>query len=75
MTCEEAIKKLYEYLDHELDHATSDQVEKHIDICKICCDQLEFEKRMKKIVHESCCGHKAPPILKEKILDRLGASD
>jgi mycothiol system anti-sigma-R factor len=68
MTCEEAVKKLHEFLDHELDHATAEQVGKHLDLCKMCCDSMEFEKSLKKLVHDCCCLHKAPNFLREKIL-------
>ena len=75
MTCEEAVKKLHEYLDHELDHASAEQVEKHLEICRTCCDHMEFEKHMKKLIHECCCQQKAPAFLKEKIIDSLSAGD
>jgi anti-sigma factor (TIGR02949 family) len=71
MTCEEAVHKLHEYLDHELDHVTADQVERHLEICKTCCDHMEFEKHMKKLVHQCCCEQKAPTFLREKIIDKL----
>jgi mycothiol system anti-sigma-R factor len=71
MTCEEAVKRLYEYLDHELDNTTITQVEKHLDLCRMCCDHMEFEKRMKKLVQECCFKQKAPEFLKEKITESL----
>ncbi len=75
MTCEEAVKKLYEYLDKELDHAASEQLDKHLDICKVCCDHFEFERKLKFLVQDSCFQQKAPQVLKRKILDNLGALD
>jgi len=75
MTCEEAVKKLHEYLDHELDRATVEQVDKHLDICRACCDQMEFEKQMKRLVQDSCCQQKAPVFLKRKIIDNLKSGE
>lgn len=75
MTCEEAVKKLYQYLDRELDHATAEQVDRHLELCKLCCDHLEFEKKMKELVQQSCFKEKAPSLLKDRILDNLGAFD
>lgn len=71
MTCQEAVRKLYDYLDRELDIASSAQVEKHLELCRLCCDHYEFEKTMKKLVHSSCIQEKAPSFLKDKILKLL----
>ena len=71
MTCREAVKKLHEYIDRELDNATSEQIKKHLDLCRLCCNQLEFEKTIKDLVYKCCAGAKAPGILKEKIISGL----
>lgn len=71
MTCQEAVKRLYDYLDQELDNATSVQIEKHLELCRLCCDSFEFEKSMKKLVQDNCTGGKAPGILRDKILELL----
>jgi len=68
MTCQEAVNKLYEYLDKELDHISASQVEKHLQLCRLCCDNFELEKKMKELVQKSCIDEKAPSFLKEKIL-------
>jgi mycothiol system anti-sigma-R factor len=72
MTCEEAVRKLYEYLDHELDTTTAQQLDKHLEICKSCCDHFEFERKVKKLIKDSCFDEKAPQFLKDKIRDTLG---
>jgi mycothiol system anti-sigma-R factor len=71
MTCEEAVNKLYEYLDHELDQTTVEQLDKHLDICKSCCDRFELEKRVKSLIQEKCIDQKAPQFLKDKIRSKL----
>ena len=73
MTCEEAVKKLYDYIDKELDPNVIRQIDKHLEICRMCCDHFEFEKRMKSLVHESCFQNRAPNYLKLKIVDDLNA--
>jgi mycothiol system anti-sigma-R factor len=75
MTCEEAIKKLYEYLDKELDRSASEQLDRHLDICRVCCDHFEFERKMKTMVQDSCFQEKAPLVLKLKIMDNLSPLD
>ncbi len=71
MTCQEAVDRLYEYLDREADDMTAAQIEKHIDLCRLCCDHFEFEKKMKELVQKSCIQQKAPSFLKEKIQKAL----
>jgi len=71
MTCKEAVNRLHEYLDKELDNVTAAQIKKHLDLCRLCCDQYEFEKTMKDLVHKCCSEAKASNLLKEKILDSL----
>jgi len=71
MTCREAVTKLHEYIDSELDSATTRKIKKHLDLCRLCCNQFEFEKILKELVHKCCQGAKAPNLLKKKILDTL----
>lgn len=71
MTCQEAVNRLYEYLDRELDNATAAQIENHLDLCRLCCDHFEFEQKIKELVHNSCLLEKAPQILKDRILSKL----
>jgi mycothiol system anti-sigma-R factor len=71
MTCEEAVKKLYEYIDKELDKETVAQLDRHLEICKSCCDHFELEKKIKSLIQESCFDQKAPQFLKNKIKDNL----
>ena len=33
-SCEEALERLYEFLDGELDDLTSEQVEAHFEVCR-----------------------------------------
>ena len=71
MTCQEAVDRLHEYLDRELDNMTSAQIDKHLDLCRLCCDSLEFEKKMKDLVQNSCINEKAPSFLRDRILGIL----
>jgi mycothiol system anti-sigma-R factor len=71
MTCEEAVRKLYEYLDKELDKTATKQLDKHLELCKSCCDHFEFERKIKTLIQEKCVDAKAPQFLKNKIRDSL----
>jgi anti-sigma factor (TIGR02949 family) len=45
--CEEALRLLAAYLDHELDPAEEVPVRKHLETCRSCFSRAEFEKRLK----------------------------
>ena len=48
MGCEQALKHLLEFIDHELSDSEHDSVEQHLRICRNCCSRMEFERRLKE---------------------------
>ena len=50
--CDEALERLYEYLDEELDQATADGIRSHLDGCNPCNGRFDFERRLKVVVRE-----------------------
>jgi len=73
MTCSDAVDKLYDHIDRELDNVTAESIRKHLDLCKLCCDQFEFEKSIKELVNKCCEDAKAPSLLKQKIITSLNS--
>ena len=45
-SCEEAVRRLNEYLDHELDPRERADVVKHLAICKPCLERFSFEESL-----------------------------
>lgn len=45
--CEESLRRLFDYLDHELDGPRHAEMEQHLKICRSCYSRAEFEKRLK----------------------------
>jgi anti-sigma factor (TIGR02949 family) len=45
--CEEALHRLFEYLDAELDRRSQREMEQHLERCRSCFSRVEFEKRLK----------------------------
>ncbi len=50
--CKEAVDKLYQYIDSELDPKTASEIRTHLDDCGPCCDSFEFEARLKGVIRE-----------------------
>ncbi|MCI0444441.1 zf-HC2 domain-containing protein [bacterium] len=47
VSCEEVLKKILEFIDGELEEASQDQIEQHLQDCRHCFDRLEFERLLK----------------------------
>lgn len=44
ITCQEALERMYEYLDGELDPERSDRVRRHLEVCRRCWPRFELER-------------------------------
>lgn len=45
--CEEALSRLFAYLDQRLGASRRREIEHHLEICRTCFSKAEFEKRLK----------------------------
>jgi anti-sigma factor (TIGR02949 family) len=46
--CERALRRLLEFVDHELSDSEYDSVEQHLRTCRTCFSRMEFESRLKQ---------------------------
>lgn len=67
MNCKESFELIYRYLDKDLTGATFEELEVHFKICRSCWDRVEFEKRLKERLKNSCCKEKCSEALRERI--------
>jgi len=75
ISCKEALRFLYEFLDGELEDAPGDQVRAHFDVCQRCYPHLRLESSFRAVVQRACCGPSAPPELKSRLLAALAEAD
>jgi mycothiol system anti-sigma-R factor len=47
ITCAEAVKQLWEYLDGELPEENRAAVEEHLSFCRRCCGEAEFATELR----------------------------
>jgi mycothiol system anti-sigma-R factor len=52
--CEEALHRLFEYIDAELHEESRREMEQHLERCRSCFSRVEFEKRLKAHTAELC---------------------
>lgn len=53
INCEEALRRLFAYLDRELDEHEHGEMEHHLSRCRSCFSRAEFEKRLKHRLRET----------------------
>lgn len=46
--CELALKKIFEFIDHELGDDERATMQHHLHTCKSCFSRMEFEQRLKQ---------------------------
>ena len=44
ISCQQAVERVYEYLDGELDALATEQVREHIEMCRKCYPYFNFER-------------------------------
>jgi anti-sigma factor (TIGR02949 family) len=68
--CEEAISKLLDYIDRELDATAQVEVARHIEHCRGCFSRAEFERRLRERISE--IGEvEAPEFLRQRVKSML----
>lgn len=53
MTCEEAMRQFFAYLDSALSGESLEALEVHLDGCLECCDRLKFSRQLDAFVRDS----------------------
>jgi mycothiol system anti-sigma-R factor len=71
MDCEQAIHRVYEYLDGELTVWRRRAITRHLDECPPCADGFVFEVELRRVV-VSKCHEEVPADLKARIAEQLG---
>jgi anti-sigma factor (TIGR02949 family) len=72
INCDEALRLLAAYLDHELQFTEREHVERHLEMCRSCFSRADFERRLKGEI--SRIGHEdVTPAFEQRIRRLLGA--
>ena len=70
-SCEEAVKRLNEYLDHQLTEEERSVVLKHLEICKPCLNRFSFESTLMTSLRQKISRLCAPEGLRDKLKNIL----
>lgn len=47
ISCSDAVKKLWDYLDDAVAPSDRKAIEEHLDVCKRCCGEVEFAEELR----------------------------
>jgi anti-sigma factor (TIGR02949 family) len=47
IACKQAVDRLWDYLDRHLGESEEAELESHLGLCRHCCGELEFAKRIR----------------------------
>jgi anti-sigma factor (TIGR02949 family) len=74
MSCQEAIERLWAYIDAELPGDEVDALKTHLEVCSACYPHYDFQKALCQFLRnqpQRC----APPELRRRIFQRLLAEE
>jgi len=47
ITCAEAVRQLWEYLDGVVEETDREAIEEHLSFCRHCCGELDFAEELR----------------------------
>jgi mycothiol system anti-sigma-R factor len=65
--CREAVRRMWIYLDQELERTSTVELEQHLETCQRCCGELEFSRHVREKVTIGDSSMALPPDLRSRI--------
>lgn len=53
ISCSEAVRRLWEYLEQDLGLGDREQVERHLAFCRRCCGEVEFAEALRELLQSA----------------------
>lgn len=73
--CREAVRRMWTYLDHELDAKPVTEFEAHLETCQRCCGELEFSRHLREMVADDKATPAMPSDVRSRIETLLAGGD
>jgi anti-sigma factor (TIGR02949 family) len=67
MTCEQAVRQFFTYLDRALAGEELQDLEAHLDACLACCDRLAFSRQLDAFVRTRLPDAPVPEALEARV--------
>jgi anti-sigma factor (TIGR02949 family) len=71
ISCAEAVRQLWEYLDGVAGHAQSAAIQEHLSLCRRCCGEAEFAAELRSFL-AAHADDDIPPQVHARLLAALG---
>jgi mycothiol system anti-sigma-R factor len=73
ISCVEALERVHEYLDGEMDEASAADVAHHFNVCQGCYPHLRLEERFRETLRKSGARDECPEHLRLQVMELLAA--
>ena len=70
--CDDAVHRLYHFLDGELDDTRRADIQQHLDDCLPCLEAFDFEAELRQVIATKC-RDQVPETLRLRIAEALRA--
>lgn len=74
ISCSEAVRRLWDYLENDLEPATRERLEEHLAFCRRCCGELEFAEELRAFLG-SAARPQLPPDVEGRLVSFLDDLD
>ena len=64
--CSDAVRQLWDYLDHSIAPEDQEKVEHHLSFCRRCCGELEFAEEIRSFL-SSGSSEEIPAEVKQRL--------
>jgi anti-sigma factor (TIGR02949 family) len=71
MSCDEAIRQFFAYLDRALSGEPLEALEAHLRDCLDCCDRLQFSRRLDSAMKARLAAGGVPEGVEDRVRERL----
>ncbi len=62
ITCAEAVRQLWAYLDGVVEEPDREKVEEHLAFCRRCCGELEFAEELRALLTRPVAAELPPDV-------------
>jgi len=69
--CEDALSRLWEFLDGELPPDGERELQQHLEVCGRCYPQYDFRRAFLEYTRRLVAEHHVPPELRQRLFQRI----
>lgn len=69
--CDQVLNDVWLFLDNEMDPNARAAVQRHLDDCSPCLAEAGLQEKLKKLIHRTCRGERAPEQLRMRLVSAI----